>query len=71
MLTTVVSRNLTYDRSFRRAENLALQQDRIDLAFFKAMKPEAISVNIGRGETVDTDAPVAALLNEVDLKRGY
>lgn len=32
-----------------------------DAAFFKAMKPEAIFINIGRGETVDTDALVAAL----------
>jgi len=30
-------------------------------AFFAAMKPEAIFINIGRGETVDTDALVAAL----------
>ncbi len=30
-------------------------------AFFAAMKPEAIFINVGRGATVDTDALVAAL----------
>ena len=30
-------------------------------AFFEAMKPEAIFINVGRGATVDTDALVAAL----------
>lgn len=30
-------------------------------AFFEAMKPEAIFINVGRGGTVDTDALVAAL----------
>lgn len=32
-----------------------------DAAFFAAMKPEAIFINVGRGETVNTDDLVAAL----------
>ena len=40
--------------------------DIFDAALFKAMKPTAFFVNVGRGGTVDTDALIAALTN-VDI----